>query len=481
MSKPSNTKWSERSPIITIFESIVIALCIVASVVLIFFSLPNSLLRGGALSFSDLLLYADFTTALGLMFLVVVYIIIKVINFLFFIKPLKKMQKKADSYKKSLGELIVSLNAVKGEVANSDAATGSIQDMTGEHALSLNKLHNDLSNTSMILRKLFGYAANIDNAALQLRTNFEVYENKIIGALGGGAYAQAGAYDSEDDGPGGAATGYGADGDEAGGPAGFMAAAARADGTAGYTAAAQAGDPAGFTAAAQAGGLANPASADDNDISADLLSQQKTYLDMLTNEGETISIKVKSFLETIRNAIVKANRLSLYTAIECAKAGEAGRGFANIADDIRSGAEVLSEAVPAISEVLDDMEAQAAVLAELKSMNDGWAKAHSGGAPAPDAAYAAAGPYGAAASDPSDTEARFKMYREVRERLNDIRTAIRNFGAALAETSESVASEARLVDNMLIENNDILDRVGALASILGSIDEKLSEINAGLK
>ncbi len=82
------------------------------------------------------------------------------------------------------------------------------------------------------------------------------------------------------------------------------------------------------------------------------LSMQMNKVESLTEEFARVSEEVGTIIEEIRGIAKKTNLLALNAAIEAAKAGEAGKGFAVVADEVRKLAEMSTEAVGRIEEMM---------------------------------------------------------------------------------------------------------------------------------
>ena len=168
----------------------------------------------------------------------------------------------------------------------------------------------------------------------------------------------------------------------------------------------------------------------------------------ITRLGEQ-SDKISGVIQVIKDVADQTNLLALNAAIEAARAGEAGRGFAVVADEVRKLAERTTTATGEIAEMVTNIQnsSQSAV----EAMHNTVSQVETGRELAAQAG---------------------KSIKEIREAVSQVVGVVADIADSIAEqstASQSIAQQLEQVAQAAEENNAASDETAVSAQQLGRL------------
>ena len=191
---------------------------------------------------------------------------------------------------------------------------------------------------------------------------------------------------------------------------------------------------------------------------AESVNQSSQFIGKLGEHSNQIS----AIVSVIKDIADQTNLLALNAAIEAARAGEQGRGFAVVADEVRKLAERTARSTEEITTMIGSI--QNGTQHAVKSMQEGCARVTEG--------VAMANRAGESMSQISDGANR------VITAVSDISTALREQSAASTQVSQKVEIIARMTEENSVAANEIAGEAQQLKGLASALGNAVSRFKA---
>lgn len=202
----------------------------------------------------------------------------------------------------------------------------------------------------------------------------------------------------------------------------------------------------------------------------DAIHQTMNHLAKTVTQMEEHSKEIEHIVEVISAISAQTNLLALNAAIEAARAGEQGRGFAVVADEVRKLAEQSTQSADQITQLVTTIRNHTHQVVEsmeagVKEVDEGIQVVHATG----------------------------RLFEDIKQNINEVSGQVQEISAAseqisasteqvvhaieeIAEGSERVASETQNVSSSAEEQLASMEEIASSASSLTKMAEELQQV-----